>query len=88
MPWWDARLFATQVSPFVDMSVKGWLWYQGTTHATCAAGCMLALSCYFHAPCIHFSDHVDRSDARFLRMLLLPVILQCNDTQEKTTWDQ
>lgn len=28
-PWWDARLFATQVSPFVDMTVKGWLWYQG-----------------------------------------------------------
>jgi hypothetical protein len=29
MPWWDAHLFATQVSPFVDMTVKGWLWYQG-----------------------------------------------------------
>jgi len=28
-PWWDAQLFGQQVIPFVDMSVKGFLWYQG-----------------------------------------------------------
>jgi len=27
--YWDAQLFATQVLPFVDMTLKGWLWYQG-----------------------------------------------------------
>lgn len=27
--YWDAQLFATQVLPFVDFTVKGWLWYQG-----------------------------------------------------------
>ena len=27
--WWDSQLFATQVLPFVDMTVKGWVWYQG-----------------------------------------------------------
>mmetsp|Transcript_25441 Transcript_25441/g.76691 ORF Transcript_25441/g.76691 Transcript_25441/m.76691 type:complete len:695 (-) Transcript_25441:14-2098(-) len=26
---WNGQLFAKQVMPFVDMSVKGWLWYQG-----------------------------------------------------------
>jgi sialate O-acetylesterase len=28
-PWWDAQLFATQVLPFADMTIKGWIWYQG-----------------------------------------------------------
>ncbi|CAB9525804.1 Sialate O-acetylesterase [Seminavis robusta] len=27
--WWDSQLFATQVLPFSDMTVKGWVWYQG-----------------------------------------------------------
>ena len=26
---WNGQLFAKQVMPFVDMTVKGWLWYQG-----------------------------------------------------------
>lgn len=25
IPWWDGELFATQVIPFVDMTVKGWV---------------------------------------------------------------
>ena len=25
IPWWDAELFANQVIPFVDMTVKGWV---------------------------------------------------------------
>eukprot|EP00038_Savillea_parva_P008384 m.176574 g.176574 ORF g.176574 m.176574 type:complete len:812 (-) comp14199_c0_seq1:171-2606(-) len=29
IPWWDGELYATQVIPFVDMTVKGWVWYQG-----------------------------------------------------------
>lgn len=24
--WWDGRLFGQQVLPFVDMTVKGWVW--------------------------------------------------------------
>lgn len=28
IPWWDGELFASQVIPFVDMTVKGWVWYQ------------------------------------------------------------
>jgi sialate O-acetylesterase len=27
--YFDAELFARQVLPFVDMTVKGWVWYQG-----------------------------------------------------------
>lgn len=27
--YWDAQLFATQVLPFIDTTVKGWIWYQG-----------------------------------------------------------
>ena len=26
---WNGHLFAQQVMPFVDMTVKGWTWYQG-----------------------------------------------------------
>merc|ERR1719331_3511304 len=26
---WNGQLFAKQVMPFVDMTVKGWTWYQG-----------------------------------------------------------
>ena len=26
---WNGQLFAKQVMPFVDMTVKGFLWYQG-----------------------------------------------------------
>ena len=29
MPYWDSVRFAEQVLPFVDMTVKGWVWYQG-----------------------------------------------------------
>ena len=29
IPWWDGELYATQVIPFVDMTVKGFVWYQG-----------------------------------------------------------
>lgn len=28
IPWWDGELWAQQVIPFVDMTVKGWVWYQ------------------------------------------------------------
>ncbi|CAB9528805.1 Sialate O-acetylesterase [Seminavis robusta] len=27
--WFEGNLYAQQVMPFVDMTVKGWLWYQG-----------------------------------------------------------
>jgi hypothetical protein len=27
--WWEGQLFATQVLPFVDMTIRGWIWYQG-----------------------------------------------------------
>ena len=26
IPWWNARLFGSQVLPFTDMTVKGWVW--------------------------------------------------------------
>ena len=26
IPWWNGQLFGTYVYPFVDMSIKGWLW--------------------------------------------------------------
>lgn len=29
IPWWDAELFGQQVLPFVDMTLEGWVWYQG-----------------------------------------------------------
>jgi hypothetical protein len=28
---WDARHFADMVSPFLDMTVKGWTWYRAST---------------------------------------------------------
>jgi hypothetical protein len=27
-PEWNGRLYGKQTLPFVDMTVKGWLWYQ------------------------------------------------------------
>jgi Carbohydrate esterase, sialic acid-specific acetylesterase len=27
--WWEGQLLATQVFPFADMTLKGWIWYQG-----------------------------------------------------------
>ena len=40
---WDSQLYGQQVIPFVDMTVKGWLWYQGEnnmggTYGNAAAG--------------------------------------------------
>lgn len=29
IPWWDSQLFGQQTLMFVDMTVKGFLWYQG-----------------------------------------------------------
>jgi hypothetical protein len=29
IPWWNGQLFGTYVNMFTDMSIKGWLWYQG-----------------------------------------------------------
>lgn len=29
IPWWDSQLFGQQILPFVDMTIKGWVWYQG-----------------------------------------------------------
>ena len=28
-PEWNGRLYGKQTLPFVDMTIKGWLWYQG-----------------------------------------------------------
>jgi hypothetical protein len=28
-PWWNAQLYGTYINWFVDMTVKGWWWYQG-----------------------------------------------------------
>lgn len=39
--WWDAELFATQVIPFVDMTVKGWVWYQGENNMGAPKGSSL-----------------------------------------------
>jgi hypothetical protein len=44
IPWWDAELFSTQVIPFVDMTVKGWVWYQ--------------VRCAFFDRSLHFEDGV------------------------------
>ena len=30
IPWWDGELYAQMVLPFVDMTVKGWVWYQAS----------------------------------------------------------
>ena len=27
-PEWNGRLYGKQTLPFVDMSIKGWLWYR------------------------------------------------------------
>ena len=27
--YWEGQLFGSQVLPFADMTLKGWLWYQG-----------------------------------------------------------
>ena len=35
---WDGQLFAKQVMPFVDMTVKGWTWYQGENNMMDAKG--------------------------------------------------
>ena len=40
--WWDGQLFATQVLPFVDMTVKGWVWYQGENNMGSPKGSSLA----------------------------------------------
>jgi hypothetical protein len=29
IPWWNGQLFGQQVLPFVDFTIKGWVWYQG-----------------------------------------------------------
>ncbi len=29
IPWWNGQLWGQQTLPFVDMSLAGWLWYQG-----------------------------------------------------------
>ena len=35
---WNGQLFAKQVMPFVDMTVKGWVWYQGENNMFNAKG--------------------------------------------------
>ena len=42
IPWWNGQLFATQVIPFVDMTVKGWVWYQGENNMGAPKGNSLA----------------------------------------------
>lgn len=29
IPWFDAQLYGQQILPFVDATIKGWVWYQG-----------------------------------------------------------
>ena len=29
IPWWNGQLYGVYMLPFVDTSIKGWLWYQG-----------------------------------------------------------
>jgi len=29
IPWWNGQLYGTYINMFTDMSIKGWLWYQG-----------------------------------------------------------
>ena len=42
IPWWDGELFVQQVLPFVDMTVKGWVWYQGENNMGAPKGNSLA----------------------------------------------
>ncbi len=42
IPWWNGQLYGQQVLPFVDMSVKGWLWYQGENNMGGTKGNALA----------------------------------------------
>jgi len=42
VPWWNAQLFATQVTPFVDMTVKGFVWYQGENNMGATKGNSIA----------------------------------------------
>jgi hypothetical protein len=40
--WWDSQLFASQVLPFVDFSLKGWVWYQGENNMNSIKGNSMA----------------------------------------------
>mmetsp|Transcript_21094 Transcript_21094/g.32442 ORF Transcript_21094/g.32442 Transcript_21094/m.32442 type:complete len:669 (-) Transcript_21094:939-2945(-) len=40
--YWDAQLFSSQVLPFVDMTVKGWVWYQGENNMFATKGNSIA----------------------------------------------
>ena len=42
IPWWNGQLFGQQVLPFVDMTVKGWLWLQGENNMGGTKGNALA----------------------------------------------
>jgi len=42
VPYWDSVRFAQQVLPFVDMTLKGWIWYQGENNMGAVKGNSIA----------------------------------------------
>jgi len=42
IPWWDGQLYGQQVLPFVDATVKGWVWYQGENNMGATKGNSIA----------------------------------------------
>ena len=42
IPWWDAQLYGQQILPFVDATVKGWVWYQGENNMGATKGNSIA----------------------------------------------
>ena len=39
-PEWNGRLYGKQTLPFVDMSIKGWLWYRKIADAFSIRACL------------------------------------------------
>jgi sialate O-acetylesterase len=51
---WNGQLFAKQVMPFVDMTVKGWTWYQGENNMQNMKGILTILT----IPTMHYTIKV------------------------------
>jgi len=46
IPWWNGQLYGVYMLPFVDTSIKGWLWYQGENNMGGEKGNVLANTGY------------------------------------------
>ena len=38
-PWGNAEVFGSNVVPFLDLTLKGFVWYQGENNMFCAFFC-------------------------------------------------